>query len=61
MRTNSEGRLLPAEEQRTALEAYAREKGYAMVAHYEDLVAPGVLLYRRPGLKEAMNIKEEEG
>ena len=61
VRTNPEGRLPPAEEQRAALEAYALEKGYVVLASYEDLEAAGVLLYHRPGLKEAVNsIKEGE-
>ena len=44
-----------------AIEAYATEHGHELVAHYEDLDAPGLLLYYRPGLKEAINnIKELE-
>ncbi len=35
--------------------------GYELVAAYEDLEAPGNLLYHRPGLKAAINnIKELE-
>ncbi len=61
IRTDPEGELSSAEDQREALEAYAAKKGYEIVAHYEDLSAPGFLLYYRPGLKEAINnIKEEE-
>ena len=60
VRTDPEGRLPPAEEQRAALEAYALEKGYAVLASYEDLEAPGVLLYYRPGLKVVMNNTKEE-
>lgn len=41
--------------------AYAAESDHDLVAHYEDLAAPGLLLYHRPGLKEAIyNIKEIE-
>ena len=44
-----------------AIAAYAAENGHDLVAHYEDLDAPGLLLYHRPGLKEAINnIKELE-
>ena len=44
-----------------AIEAYATEHGHDLVAHYEDLDAPGILLYHRPGLKAAINnIKELE-
>ena len=44
-----------------AIRAYAAASNYELVAHYEDLEAPGVLLYHRPGLKEAINnIKELE-
>ena len=53
---------LPSREEQTALcEAYAAENGYEIVARYEDLKAPGTLLYHKPALKEAINnIKEEE-
>ena len=45
-----------------AIRAYAGSQDYELVAHYEDLDAPGILLYHRPGLKEAINnIKEIEG
>ncbi len=61
IRTDPEGELSSAEDQREALEAYAAKKGYEIVAHYEDLNAPGFLLYYRSGVKEAINnIKEEE-
>ena len=37
------------------------ENGHEIVARYEDLEAPGTLLYHKPALKEAIeNIKEEE-
>jgi len=61
IRTDPEGELPSAQEQREVLEAYAAKEGYEIVARYEDLDAPGFLLYHRPGLKEAVgNIKEEE-
>jgi DNA invertase Pin-like site-specific DNA recombinase len=61
IRTDPEGELPPARDQREALEAYAARGGYEIVARYEDLDAPGILLYHRPDLKEAIsNIKEEE-
>jgi DNA invertase Pin-like site-specific DNA recombinase len=61
IRTDPEGELPSAEEQRAALESYAAEKGYELVAAYEDLEAPGTFLYHRPDLKEAINnIKELE-
>jgi DNA invertase Pin-like site-specific DNA recombinase len=61
VRTDPEGELPSAQEQREALEAYATKEGFEIVAGYEDLDAPGFLLYHRPGLKEAINnIKEEE-
>ena len=61
IRTDPEGELPAREEQQTAIGAYAAEKGYDLVAAYEDLEAPGTLLYHRPGLKEAINnIKELE-
>ena len=44
-----------------AIVAYATEERYHLVVHYKDLDAPGLLLYHRPGLKEAINnIKELE-
>src|SRR5918993_5320086 len=44
-----------------AILAYAAERGHDLVAHYEDLDAPGILLYHRPDLKAAINnIKELE-
>jgi DNA invertase Pin-like site-specific DNA recombinase len=61
IRTDPEGELPAREEQQTAIGAYAAEKGYHLVAAYEDLEASGTLLYHRPGLKEAINnIKELE-
>jgi DNA invertase Pin-like site-specific DNA recombinase len=61
IRTDPEGELPAREEQQIAIGAYAAEKGYHLVAAYEDLEAPGTLLYHRPGLKEAINnIKELE-
>lgn len=61
IRTDPEGEIPPARVQREALESYAAQEGYEIVARYEDLDAPGLLLYHRPGLKEAINnIKEEE-
>jgi DNA invertase Pin-like site-specific DNA recombinase len=44
-----------------AIVAYAAENAHDLVAHYKDLDAPGLLLYHRPGLKQAINnIKELE-
>ena len=41
--------------------AYATDNNHELVARYEDLEAPGLLLYHRPGLKAAINnIKELE-
>ena len=61
IRTDPEGELPSAQEQRGALERYAAKEKYKIVARYEDLDAAGFLLYHRPGLKEAINnIKEEE-
>jgi hypothetical protein len=61
IRTDPDGELPPAREQLEALEAFAAREGYEIVSCYEDLDAPGILLYHRPGLKEAINnIKEEE-
>jgi DNA invertase Pin-like site-specific DNA recombinase len=61
IRTDPEGELPTGEEQRAAIEAYAAAEGLELVAAYEDLGAPGLLLYHRPGLKEAINnVKELE-
>jgi DNA invertase Pin-like site-specific DNA recombinase len=61
IRTELEGTLPTKDEQMAAILAYAAERGHDLVAHYEDLDAPGILLYHRPGLKEAINnIKELE-
>ncbi|HEX6711137.1 MAG TPA: recombinase family protein [Rubrobacter sp.] len=61
IRTEPEGGLPTRDEQMAAILAYAAEKGHSLVAHYEDLEAPGILLYHRPGLKGAINnIKELE-
>jgi len=61
IRTDPEGALPSREEQLAAIVAYANENAHDLVARYEDLDAPGLLLYYRPGLKEAINnIKELE-
>ncbi|HKH77844.1 MAG TPA: recombinase family protein [Rubrobacteraceae bacterium] len=61
IRTDPEGELPNAAEQRALLEAYADENGYEVATRYEDPDAPGELLYRKPGLRAAIhNIKEEE-
>ncbi len=61
IRTDPEGELPSLEEQRASIEAHAATNGHDLVAHYEDLDAPGTLLYHRPGIKAAINnIKEEE-
>ena len=61
IRTELEGSLPTREEQTAVIRAYAAGQDYKLVAHYEDLDASGVLLYHRPGLKEAINnIKELE-
>ena len=61
IRTDTDGELLTKEEQQIAIRAYAASAGHELVAAYEDLGAPGVLLYHRPGLKEAINnVKELE-
>jgi len=61
IRTDPSGTPPSSEEQRTACEAFVLENGHEIVARYEDLGAPGTLLYHKPGLKEAIkNIKEEE-
>ena len=49
------------DEQISAIVAYAAENDHDLVANYEDLAAPGLLLYHRPSLKAAINnIKEIE-
>ncbi len=61
VRTESSSDLPSLEEQRSTIERYARESGYKLVATYEDIEAPGHLLYHKPALKEAINnIKELE-
>jgi DNA invertase Pin-like site-specific DNA recombinase len=61
IRTDPDGALPTREAQRAAISAYAAATGHELVAGYEDLEAPGVLLYYRPGLKAAINnIKELE-
>jgi DNA invertase Pin-like site-specific DNA recombinase len=61
IRTDPGGELPTREDQRAAIEGYATQNGHVLVAAYEDLDAPGTLLYYRPGLKEAINnIKELE-
>ena len=61
IRTDPDGVLPTKEEQMAAISAYAADNGHELVAHYEDLDAPGLLLYHRPGIKDAIyNIKELE-
>jgi len=61
IRTDPKSELPTREEQRAAIESHAIENGYEIVASYEDLDAPGRLLYHRPGIKAAIdNIKEAE-
>jgi len=61
IRTDPQGALPTRDEQMAAILAYAAENDHDLVANYEDLDAPGLLLYHRPGLKEAINnIKELE-
>ena len=61
IRTDPDGALPTREAQRAAISAYATASGHELVACYEDLEAPGLLLYYRPGLKAAINnIKELE-
>ncbi|MGH3146673.1 MAG: recombinase family protein [Rubrobacter sp.] len=61
IRTEPGGGLPSRAEQLATIRAYAETQDHELVAHYEDLDAPGVLLYHRPGLKEAINnIKELE-
>ena len=59
--TDPEGELPSYGEQRAAVEDHVTRMDHDLVTLYEDLDAPGVLLYHRPGLKAAIdNIKEEE-
>jgi DNA invertase Pin-like site-specific DNA recombinase len=61
IRTDPDGALPTKEEQTAAISAHAAASGHKIVARYEDLEAPGLLLYYRPGLKAAINnIKELE-
>lgn len=61
IRTDPEGKLPTADEQRRLADSYAAERGYEIVARYEDVEAPGKLLYHKPALKRAIdNIKEAE-
>ena len=61
IRTDPEDTLPSREEQRSAIRAFAADNGHDLVASYEDLEAPGTLLYHKPALKDAIaNIKEEE-
>ncbi len=61
IRTDPGAKLPSGQDQTAACEAYAADNGHEVVARYEDLEAPGTLLYHKPALKEAINnIKEEE-
>ncbi len=61
IRTDPDGTLPTREAQMSAISAHAAASGHELVAGYEDLQAPGLLLYYRPGLKAAINnIKELE-
>lgn len=61
IRTDPATELPPKEEQASTCEAFAAEGGHEIVTTYEDLDAPGTLLYHKPALKQAIkNIKEEE-
>ncbi len=61
IRTDPEGVLLSREEQLAAIASHAKENSHEIVAGYEDVEAPGTLLYHKPALKDAIaNIKEEE-
>ena len=61
IRTDPDGSLPTREAQTAAISAYAAASGHELIASYEDLEAPGLLLYYRPGLKAAINnIKELE-
>ena len=61
IRTDPAAQLPSREEQAASCEVFAADNGYGVVDTYEDLDAPGTLLYHKPALKEAIkNIKEEE-
>jgi DNA invertase Pin-like site-specific DNA recombinase len=61
IRTDPGGELPSREEQRSVIRDHAHTEGYELVACYEDLGAPGKLLYHKPALREAIdNIKEAE-
>jgi len=61
IRTDPERRLPARDAQRAAGSTYASDCGHEVVAEYQDLEAPGHLLYYKPGLREAIdNIKEAE-
>ncbi len=61
IRTDPAGTQPSRSEQEAACEAFALENGHEIVARYDDLDAPGTLLYHKPALKDAINnIKEEE-
>jgi DNA invertase Pin-like site-specific DNA recombinase len=61
IRTDPDDALPTEEGQKAAISAYAAAAGHEIVARYEDLEAPGLLLYNRPGLKAVINnIKELE-
>ncbi len=62
IRTDPGGELPSRGEQRSAIRTYAERAGHELVAAYEDLDAPGTLLYHKPALREAINnVKEHEG
>ncbi|MGI8651154.1 MAG: recombinase family protein [Rubrobacter sp.] len=58
----SSARSLPnRDEQLSAVQSYAEDRGYKVVARYEDADAPGDFLYHKPALREAIkNVKELE-
>ena len=61
IRTDTGGELPSRDEQRATITDFAAQSGHRLVAVYEDLDAPGQLLYHRLGIKAAIdNIKEEE-
>ena len=61
IRTDTDGELPSRGEQVSVIRSYVSGNDYRLVALYEDLEAPGKLLYHRPGIKAAINnIKEEE-